>query len=69
MRPERDDLFDLFPDLPWPSRPARDAHALQLGIDQWRRRAMAIVERQREAAAAVKKKLSARRGVTRGRAR
>jgi hypothetical protein len=63
MRPERDDLFHLFPDLPWPGRPSREARmrALKAGVDEWRARAMRNVERQRRAAAAVKKRISDRR--------
>jgi len=63
-RPHTDDLFQLFPDLPW-NRPGRSAeeHVREVWrqVDAWRARTAANIDRQRMAAARVRLALSARR--------
>jgi len=63
-RPHTDDLFQLFPDLPW-SRAGRSAeeHVREVlrHVDAWRVRTVVNIDRQRMAAARVRAALSARR--------
>jgi hypothetical protein len=63
-RPHTDDLFELFPDLPWyrSGRPAAEqVREMRRQVDAWRRRAAVNIDRQRMAAARVRAALSARR--------
>jgi hypothetical protein len=63
-RPHTNDLFELFPDLPWHGHARRRAglaDALRRQVDAWRARAQLNIDRQRAAAAAVRAALGTRR--------
>jgi hypothetical protein len=68
MPASRDDLFELFPDLPWSTRPSRESRQRAIGasVDQWRERALKNISRQKRAAAAVRKRIA---GLARRRSR
>ena len=63
-RQHTDDLFELFPDLPWSRHYGSNeerVRALQRQVDATRERARVNIERQRRAAERVRAALSARR--------
>jgi hypothetical protein len=52
------DLFELFPDLPWSARSSRASRVMpRAGVAAWRLRALGSIRRQRAAAAAFKKRI------------
>jgi hypothetical protein len=54
----RNDLFEMFPDLPWLARPSRQTRQqVNAGVDRWRARAIRNILRQRAAAEAVKNRI------------
>jgi hypothetical protein len=54
----RNDLFQMFPDLPWLARPSRRTRQeINAGVERWRERAIRNIVRQRAAAEAVKKEI------------
>jgi len=61
-RPHTDDLFELFPDLPWTRPGASDDRARILRqVEQTRARADANIQRQKAATERVREILSVRR--------
>jgi hypothetical protein len=61
-RPHTDDLFDLFPDLPWTRPGATDERARILRqVDEAHARAHLIIQRQKAANQHVRETLSTRR--------
>ena len=57
------DLFELFPDLPWSARRSRASRVTPYaGVAAWRLRALENIRRQKAAAAATKKRLHNLRG-------
>jgi hypothetical protein len=62
-RPHTDDLFELFPDLPWTRRTTTDARLARVHrqVDEMHVRAGETLRRQKAANERVREKLSARR--------
>ncbi len=61
-RPHTNDLFELFPDLPWTRPGATDERARILRqVDETRARAAVNIQRQKAASERVRENLSARR--------
>jgi hypothetical protein len=62
-RPHTDDLFELFPDLPWTRRTTTDAQFARVHrqVDETRARAGENLRRQKAASERVREKLPARR--------
>jgi hypothetical protein len=62
-RPHTDDLFELFPDLPWTRRHEIEAELARIRrqVEETRDRARINIQRQREAAELVRATLSSQR--------